>query len=75
MTALLCIHAGGFGRPYCRSKHFGIESPDDQPSTVIEILKKEVNKQPKFQEMIVDMVKKCEPSNLAYSCQTKEEHP
>ena len=57
-------------------EYFKMESPDDQPSTVIKILKKECNKQAKFQEMVLGMVKKkCEPSNQAYSCQTKEENP
>ena len=39
-------------------EYFGIESPDDQPSTAIEILKKEGDKQAKFQEMVLDMVRK-----------------
>ena len=39
-------------------EYFRTESPDDQPSTVIEILKKERNKQAKFQEMVLGMVKK-----------------
>ena len=56
-------------------EYFRMESPDDLPSTVIEILKKECNKQAKFQEMFLGMVKKCESSNPAYSCQTKEQHP
>ena len=38
--------------------YFRMESPDDQPSTVVEILKKECNKQAKFQEMVLGMVKK-----------------
>ena len=36
---------------------FKMESPDDQPSTVIEILKKKCNKQAKFQEMVLGIVK------------------
>ena len=39
-------------------EYFRMESPDDQPSTVVEILKKECNKQAKFQEMVLGMVKK-----------------
>lgn len=39
-------------------EYFRMESPDDLPSTVIEILKKECNKLAKFQEMFLGMVKK-----------------
>ena len=39
-------------------EYFKMESPDDVQSTVIEILKKECNKQAKFQEMFLGMVKK-----------------
>ena len=57
MAALLCIlqvvlegHIVAAAMEY-----FGIESPDDQPSTAIEILNEEGNKQAKFQEMVLDM--------------------
>ena len=44
------------------------------PSTAIEILNEEGDKQAKLQEMVIDMVRKS--VNLpTYSCQTKKEHP